>query len=245
MRKMTGLWLCAALLLVGTGSSIAQIPEVVPGWSSAQFEGSEGDPIRGRSVAETECASCHGPDGNSPHPEYPKLAGQNPAYLYWQLWAYKTATRTSNVMSRIAAILSDADAADTASFYGGQTIRPDSVKNAALASTGQRIFFGGFRFAMVPPCAMCHGSAPEQGMPMGGMPMMGNGMMGMMNRGGMMGRRMMTNVPNLNGQHADYIINELNRFADGERQGTVMNRIASGLTEADEKAVGEFLSGVP
>lgn len=79
---------------------------------------------------------------------------------------------------------------------------------------------------------------------MGGMPMMGHGMMGMMS-GGMMGHGMMAEIPNLNGQHAAYTIDELNRFASGERRGTVMNRIAAALTRTNAKAVAEFLSGVP
>ena len=76
--------------------------------------------------------------------------------------------------------------------------------------------------------------------------MMGRGMMGMMGHGmmghGMMG--MMANMPNLNGQHATYIIDQLNRFAAGQRQGMMMNRIAAALTETDKKAVAEFLSGL-
>jgi cytochrome c553 len=73
-------------------------------------------------------------------------------------------------------------------------------------------------------------------------------MMGMMGRGimgpGMMGSGM-ANAPDLNGQHAAYIIDQLNRFASGERQGTVMNRIAGTLSGTDKMALAEFLSGTP
>ena len=62
---------------------------------------------------------------------------------------------------------------------------------------------------------------------------------------GMMGRGMTGPVPSLNGQHAAYIIAQLNRFASGERSGTVMGRIAASLSEADEKAVAAYLSGLP
>ncbi len=74
--------------------------------------------------------------------------------------------------------------------------------------------------------------------------MMGRGMMG-----GGMGRGMggmmasgMANVPNLEGQHAAYIVDQLNRFSTGERQGTVMNRMTAPLGEADKQAIAEFLS---
>ena len=61
---------------------------------------------------------------------------------------------------------------------------------------------------------------------------------------GMMGGGMMGHVPNLNSQHAAYIIDQLNRFADGEREGSVMNGIAAALSETDKRAVAEFLSGL-
>ena len=62
--------------------------------------------------------------------------------------------------------------------------------------------------------------------------------------GGMMGAGT-TNVPNLEGQHAAYMVDQLNRFATGERQGTVMNRVAASLGDADEQAIAEFLSSAP
>lgn len=146
-------------------------------------------------------------------------------------------------MSAIAATLSDADAANTASFYGEQTIHPDSVKNRALASTGERIFFGGVGPGLVPPCTMCHGAAGQRGMPMMGRGMMGR--MGGMPMMGMMGSGMTADVPNLNGQHATYVIDQLNRFAGGERLDPMMNRIAAALSKSDRKAVAEYLAGHP
>jgi cytochrome c553 len=62
------------------------------------------DPARAESIAESNCAACHGADGNSPDPQFPELAGQNPAYTFWQLWAFKEATRRSDVMRGIVAI---------------------------------------------------------------------------------------------------------------------------------------------
>ena len=139
-------------------------------------------------------------------------------------------------MAGIVAALSDADMADAAAFYGEQRRRPDIVRDQHLARIGERIFTAG-----MPSCAMCHGFAGQPGM-MGRMPMMG-----MMGRGmmGMMGSRAMADVPNITGQRAAYILDQLNRFASGERQSTVMNRIAAALSETDRKAVAEFLSGAP
>ncbi len=110
----------------------------------------------------------------------------------------------------------------------GKRASPTPSKDPRLAARGERIFFAG-----MPSCAMCHGS---RGRP--GMPMMGRGMMGMMHSG-------MADVPKIGGQHATYIIDQLNHFATGERQGTMMNRIAAQLSEMDKRAVAEFLSGTP
>ena len=209
----------------------------MPGWPSVQFSDSAiGDPGQGKRVAEAKCAACHGIDGNSPDPQFPKLAAQNPAYLYWQLWAFKEGTRKSDVMSGIVASLSDTDMADAASFYSRQPGKTDTMKDVELAAIGERVFFNG-----MPSCAMCHGSGGRPGMPMMGM--MGRGMMGhgMM---GMVGSET-ADIPNLDGQHSTYIIDQLNRFARGERQGTVMNRVAPALSETNRRAVAEFLSGTP
>lgn len=71
----------------------------------------------------------------------------------------------------------------------------------------------------------------------------GHAIMGMMGHGMM--EMMGSIVPNLNGQHAAYIVGELNRFASGERRGTVMNRIATGLSEMNKRGPAESLSGGP
>jgi cytochrome c553 len=145
MGKRARLVLCTAALLASTG------------WvtGAAQTSGA----IQGQRVAEAKCATCHGTDGNSPDPQFPKLAGQNVAYLYSQLWAFKRGARRSEVMSGIVATLSDADMAHAANFYSRQLRKPDTVKDRRLAAMGERIFFAG-----MPPCAMCHGSAGQRGL---------------------------------------------------------------------------------
>jgi len=222
------------MFLAGSGCLVAaaQAPAGSPGWWDSRSSGAAvGNPEQGERVAEAKCVACHQADGNSADPKIPKLAGQNPAYLYWQLWAYKTGARRSDIMSGIVATLSDSDMADAASFYSWQTIRPDPIKDQHLAAIGERIFFAGVGPGMAPPCAMCHGSPRQEGMPMMRMmmPMMG----------------MMANVPGLNGQHAVYIVDQLNRFASGERQAVMMGRIAAMLSETNKKAVAEYISGLP
>ncbi|NIP32848.1 MAG: c-type cytochrome, partial [Aliifodinibius sp.] len=48
----------------------------------------QGDAERGKAKAAT-CAACHGPDGNAPVPNFPKIAGQHPNYFIEQMQAYK------------------------------------------------------------------------------------------------------------------------------------------------------------
>lgn len=180
----------------------------------------------GARLAATKCAACHGADGNGAVSQYPKLAGQDSDYLYRQMWAFKTGRRSSKPMSGIAAMLSDAEITDVASFFAKQAVRADRVTDPGLRAEGERIFHGNAGPGRGPACVMCHGQ-DGQAMPM----------MGMMS--------MMAPVPALNGQHSAYIIDQLHRFASGERQGMMMGRIAASLSERDIRAVAEFLATSP
>lgn len=184
-------------------------------------------PSQGQRLAERHCASCHGRDGNSANPRYPKLAGQKAAYLYWQLWAFKTGRRASAAMAAVTQPMTDADIASLARYYAAQTPRPDPVTDAELASAGERLFFERPRYGRGPSCAMCHGGGATR------MPMMG-----------MMGNRMVRDAPDLAGQHARYLLLQLNAFASGQRPSQPMDRIAASLTEAERQAIAEYLSGI-
>ncbi|AJY09083.1 cytochrome C [Burkholderia vietnamiensis] len=230
MKRGSMFRLSAPILFAGFGAPFAlgQIPPGPPGQPNFQSSGPAiDDADRGARLAASKCAACHGADGNSTNAQYPKLAGQKAAYLYSQLRAFKDGYRRSEVMSGIAATLSNADIADAASFFSQQSVHPDPVKDPRLKADGERIFLYGARSGRVPACAMCHGSTSQAGMPM----------MGMM--------PMMANVPSLNGQHSAYIIDQLNRFASGERQAMMMGGIAAALSDSDKKAIAEFLSNLP
>lgn len=183
-------------------------------------------------LAAKTCAACHGPFGNSTDPRFPKLAGQSPRYLAARLWAFKAEAPPLNVMANIAASLSASEIAGLAQFYADQPVRPDPVKDNRLAERGRWLFFNGAGWpAPTPPCAQCHDSRGRFGPPtMGGM--MGPGMMGGA-----------ASAPNLYGQHARYIVGQLQQFARGQRPSWMMGRIAADLTPQDRKAVAEYLSG--
>ena len=194
------------------------------------------DAGNGRAVAKTACAACHGSDGNSPNQQFPKLAGQKAAYLFAQLKAFKDGERTSAVMASIVTGLSDEDMADVSSYFSRQTVRPDRPGDSRLVRVGKRVDLRGTPSA--PACAACHSGT--------GTPMMGRGMMaGRMMGGGMMGGMGGAGsafVPRLNGQHAAYILSQLQAYASGARRGGVMNQVAAALSPQDARAVAEYLS---
>jgi len=66
------------------------------------------------------CTTCHGPDGNSPSPEFPKLAGQHRDYLMKALRDYKSGARKNPVMAPQAANLSPRDIDEIATYYSQQ-----------------------------------------------------------------------------------------------------------------------------
>lgn len=72
---------------------------------------------RGKQLADTVCAACHGPAGVSVADEIPNLAGQMPMYTAQALVAYRDKSRTSAMMNPVAAGLSDADIQAVAHHY--------------------------------------------------------------------------------------------------------------------------------
>ena len=66
------------------------------------------------------CAACHGADGNSASPDFPKLAGQHYDYLIKTLNDYKTGKRKNPIMAPQAAPLSSRDIEDLSAFYAQQ-----------------------------------------------------------------------------------------------------------------------------
>lgn len=71
------------------------------------------------------CASCHGPAGISPVPDYPNIAGQNPLYLEYALRRYRAGDRRGDqagMMFTVTQALTDADITNLAAYYAA--LRP-------------------------------------------------------------------------------------------------------------------------
>ena len=196
------------LVLSGLAISVA---------ASAWAEG--GNAEAGKTKSAT-CAACHGADGNSVNPEWPKLAGQHPSYLLKQLMNFKNDERVNPSMSPMAKPLSDQDMADLAAYYASQVIKVGEADQSKV-TLGEQIYKGGNNATGVAACAACHG-------PTGA----GNPA---------------ANFPAINGQHAAYTKLQLNAFRKGERAndaGKMMRNIAAGMTDAEIEAVAEYIAGL-
>jgi len=78
-----------------------------------------GDAAAGKAKSEV-CAACHGPDGNSVAPNFPKLAGQNQDYMQIALKQYRSKQRTNAIMNGQAEKLTDKEIADLTAYYAQQ-----------------------------------------------------------------------------------------------------------------------------
>jgi len=164
-----------------------------------------GDAGAGRSVA-AMCSACHGDTGVSVNPEWPNLAGQNDSYLANSLKAFKAGERKNDLMSPMAAGLSDADMRNVAAYFsrnscsvpGGDKVQAELGKAKAAAAG----------------CVACHSSG------------------GLRNPGkdGVSGAQVW---PNLAGQNAGYLALSLKSFQDGSRTHAVMTSVAKTLSASD------------
>jgi len=78
------------------------------------------DPAAGAAKAKEVCMACHGMDGNSPSPDFPKIGGQYVDYLKKALRDYKGGARKNAIMAGFAGALSDKDIDNLAEHYAKQ-----------------------------------------------------------------------------------------------------------------------------
>jgi cytochrome c553 len=78
------------------------------------------DVAAGQAKAKEICQACHGMDGNSAVPDYPKLGGQYPDYLAKALRDYKSGARKNPIMAGFAGALTAQDIENLAAYYASQ-----------------------------------------------------------------------------------------------------------------------------
>src|SRR5215218_8836263 len=78
-----------------------------------------GDAAAGKEKAKV-CAACHGENGISQVPDFPKLAGQHYDYLVRAMTDYKSGVRKNPIMAGQVANLKMADIDDLAAYFASQ-----------------------------------------------------------------------------------------------------------------------------
>lgn len=194
--------------------------------SAASAAGLVGDAAAGKTKA-AACGACHGADGNSPAPTFPKLAGQGERYLVKQIHDIKSGARPVPAMAGQTDSLSEQDIADIAAYYAGQKGSVNQAKKD-LVARGEAIYRGGVREKGVPACAACHSPTGAGNAPAG--------------------------FPKLGGQHADYVTTQLKAYraaADGDAAGRAndgdtkpMRGVAARMSDAEIAAVASYISGL-
>ena len=167
------------------------------------------------------CGACHGADGNSAAPNFPKLAGQGERYLLKQLNDIKSGTRPVVEMTGLLDNLSDQDLADISAYYASQKMSVGAA-DPKLVARGEALFRGGKLNEGMPACTGCH-SPDGAGLDAAGFPQIG-------------------------GQHAGYVAQQVTDFREGNRtndgDSMIMRGIAAKLSNKDIEAVSSFIQGL-
>lgn len=127
-----------------------------------------GDAAKGKALSAT-CAACHGANGNSMVPNFPKLAGQGESYLFKQLKDFKSGARKDGLMAGIVAGLSEDDMANLSAHFSNQLATQGVASKTANIALGERLYRGGDRARGITACIACHG-AKGAGIPSAGFP---------------------------------------------------------------------------
>ncbi|HVJ53294.1 MAG TPA: c-type cytochrome [Aliidongia sp.] len=164
------------------------------------------------------CASCHGLDGRSISPTFPRLAGQQAVYLETQLKAFRDKTRADphahTYMWGMAAHLSDPLIQALAAYFAAEPPAPGTPADPTEMAAGRKIFEEGIPDREVPPCQTCHGEHAEG----------------------------QDSFPRLAGQHRDYLAAQLENFASNARENEIMHENSKHLSAGEIRDVTAYLA---
>ena len=166
------------------------------------------------------CGGCHGLDGNSLVPTFPKLAGQGEKYIAKQVMDFKAnTTRQNEMMLGMAAALTEEDAADIGAFYATQKLAGPAPADESKIAMGKQIYKGGNLSEGTPACQACHGPR-------------GAGIAG-------------SGYPQVGGQYAEYTLAQLKAFRDGTRTNDdkeLMRSIVKDMSDEQLAAVANYIA---
>ena len=208
----TALFAADAAAPVGADQVIAAPAVAVPVMAAKP------DLVKGEAAFTAVCAACHGADGNSGTPGYPKLSQQHPEYLVKQLQEYKAGKRKNAIMQGFAATLSPEDMKNIAYWATSKQAKPGFSTEKELVTLGERIYRGGIAERQIAACAGCH-TPSGVGIP--------------------------AQYPRLKGQHAEYTATQLTYFRDGIRTNNLqMTQVAAKLNDKEIRAVADYIAGL-
>jgi cytochrome c553 len=198
-----------------------------------------GDAAAGASKAQL-CFACHGENGTSVAPIFPRLAGQRVDYLYHRLLTFKRANAkdpyySKSPMTALVVPLSDSDMRNLAAFFASQEPQPAASTTPAVnpeptagAAKGERLFRTGDPARGIPPCQGCHGAEA---------------------RGTAVDKGPYLVYPVLRGQYSPYLVSRLTSFRMGLPHDTtsdfIMSNVSRTLDDDSLQAIAAWLSSLP
>jgi len=93
-----------------------------------------GADLKAGKLTSARCAGCHGQDGFSTNPQYPRLAGQSAKYLVKQLHAFQSGKRSNPIMTPMAKSLNEQQVLNVAAYFSTRK----AAAPAPLVSGGER-----------------------------------------------------------------------------------------------------------
>ncbi|MGA8503061.1 MAG: c-type cytochrome [Candidatus Sulfotelmatobacter sp.] len=211
-----------SLLVLANDNPPDHIPSYVA-WTPATIAAaSSGDAFRGLLLAR-RCDHCHGAEGFSAVGYTPNLAGIDRLAIWKELEDFRSHKRLSREMNPIAESLSPRDVADVVAYFaklpafadpGDHRIFPQARPDPVRAGIASRLVSFGDGERGIPPCQACHGPVAYR-----------------------------PGAPPLVNQNAEYVLNQLEAFANGSRANDInmpMRTIARLLTDDERHALAEY-----
>jgi cytochrome c553 len=166
------------------------------------------------------CSTCHGARGISTSPEFPILAAQREGYLVAQLEAFQAKTREEKAahdfMWGIAGNLDAAAIKSVAQYFAAQPAPLGRPGDPALIAQGRELFEKGVPDRSIPPCASCHGVKAEG----------------------------IADFPRLAGQHAKYVVRQIEYIQGLVRKAPVMHGIVKDLNPDEMQAIAAYVQSL-
>ena len=201
-------------------SSATSIPVSQVSWSPEIMSIlASGNTSQGAQLAAQVCAACHGDKGLS-QTNIPALAGQSPYAIYKQLADYRSGARSHPQMTPVAKQLSENDLAATAAYFSAASKEYAAIGARDLVSEIEieRLAKEGDSRRRIPACLSCHI----------------NGVGGPIE------------TPVIIGQNEEYLLAQMNAYADGTRKNDVYGRmrdISRKLTPEERALLARYFQG--